>query len=116
VINTIEANTRTEDLLKQSQSLAEELGRAGSRNCSTTNQELQEQGAVLAHQNQEVERKNPRSSRRRQALEEKGRAARADVQVQVRVPGQHVRTSLSTPLNSLRSLGGPACARTPRKT
>jgi HAMP domain-containing protein/signal transduction histidine kinase/CheY-like chemotaxis protein len=40
VINTIEANTRTEDLLKQSQSLAEEL--------QQTNQELEEKAKQLA--------------------------------------------------------------------
>ena len=49
VINTIEANMRTENLLQQSQSLAQEL--------QQTNQELQEKAQLLAHQNQEVERK-----------------------------------------------------------
>src|SRR6185437_15373186 len=63
VINTIEANTRTEDLLKQSQSLAEEL--------QQTNQELEEKARQLAHQNQEVERKNTEVEQARQALEEK---------------------------------------------
>ena len=63
VINTIEANTRTEDLLKQSQSLAAEL--------QQTNQELQEKARLLAHQNAEVERKNSEVKQARQALEEK---------------------------------------------
>jgi signal transduction histidine kinase/CheY-like chemotaxis protein/HAMP domain-containing protein len=63
VINTIEANTRTENLLRQSQSLAEEL--------QQTNQELQEKARLLAHQNQEVERKNQEVEQARQALEEK---------------------------------------------
>ncbi|MGQ0751644.1 MAG: HAMP domain-containing protein, partial [Betaproteobacteria bacterium] len=63
VINTIEANTRTENLLSQSQSLAEEL--------QQTNQELQEKARLLAHQNQEVERKNQEVEQARQALEEK---------------------------------------------
>ncbi|HJQ64105.1 MAG TPA: response regulator, partial [Burkholderiales bacterium] len=63
VINTIEANTRTENLLGQSQSLAEEL--------QQTNQELQEKARLLAHQNQEVERKNQEVEQARQALEEK---------------------------------------------
>jgi HAMP domain-containing protein/signal transduction histidine kinase/CheY-like chemotaxis protein len=63
VINTIEANTRTENLLKQSQSLAEELGQ--------TNQELEDKAKLLAHQNQEVERKNREVEQARQALEEK---------------------------------------------
>src|SRR5687767_9756404 len=63
VIHTIEANTRTENLLKQSQSLAEELGQ--------TNQELEDKARLLAHQNQEVERKNREVEQARQALEEK---------------------------------------------
>jgi HAMP domain-containing protein/signal transduction histidine kinase/CheY-like chemotaxis protein len=41
VLNTIEANTRTEDLLKQSQSLATELQK-GQQELQKTNQELQE--------------------------------------------------------------------------
>src|SRR5690349_5645085 len=63
VINTIEANTRTENLLKQSQSLAVEL--------QQTNEELQEKARLLAHQNEEVERKNREVELARQALEEK---------------------------------------------
>src|SRR6266705_1512934 len=41
VLNTIEANTRTEDLLEQSQSLASELQK-GQQELQKTNQELQE--------------------------------------------------------------------------
>src|SRR5207249_3738990 len=41
VLNTIEANTRTEDLLKQSQSLAAELQR-GQKELQKTNEELEE--------------------------------------------------------------------------
>src|SRR5438045_8890176 len=41
VLNTIEANTRTEDLIKQSQSLATELQK-GQQELQKTNQELQE--------------------------------------------------------------------------
>ncbi len=63
VINTIEANSRTENLLKQSQSLAVEL--------QQTNEELQEKARLLAHQNEEVERKNREVELARQALEEK---------------------------------------------
>ncbi len=89
VINTIEANTRTEDLLKQSQSLAEELG-SRQEELQTTNQELQNKARLLAHQNQEVERKNTEVEQARQALEEKAEQLALDVQVQERVPGQHV--------------------------
>ncbi|MBW8760938.1 MAG: GAF domain-containing protein, partial [Burkholderiales bacterium] len=70
VINTIEANSRTEDLLKQSQSLAEELG-SRQEELQQTNQELQDKARLLAHQNQEVERKNTEVEQARQALEEK---------------------------------------------
>ena len=62
MINTIEANTRTENLLKQSQSLAVEL--------QQTNEELQEKARLLAHQNEEVER-TAKWNWPRQALEEK---------------------------------------------
>jgi GAF domain-containing protein/HAMP domain-containing protein len=70
VINTIEANMRTEDLLKQSQSLAHEL-QSRQQELQQTNEELQEKARLLAHQNQEVERKNSEVEQARQALEEK---------------------------------------------
>src|SRR5204862_1823997 len=72
VINTIEANTRTEDLLTQSQSLAREL-QSRQQELQQTNQELEEKAGLLAHQNQEVERKNQEVEQARQALEEKAR-------------------------------------------
>ena len=81
VLNTIEANMRTEDLLKQSQSLAANC-RAGRKNCRQTNQELEEKAKLLAEQNVEVERKNREVEQARQALEEKAEAARAHFQVQ----------------------------------
>ena len=67
VINTIEANTRTEDLLTQSQTLAQEL-QSRQEELQTTNQELQEKARLLAHQNEEVERKNREVEQARQAL------------------------------------------------
>src|SRR5437868_2781659 len=70
VINTIAANMRTEDLLTQSQSLAEEL-QSRQQELQQTNEELQEKARLLAHQNQEVERKNQEVEQARQALEEK---------------------------------------------
>src|SRR5262249_9225140 len=72
VLNTIEANMRTEDLLKQSQSLAAELQARGEE-LQKTNQELQEKAGLLAHQNEEVERKNREVEQARQALEEKAK-------------------------------------------
>ena len=92
VINTIEANTRTEDLLKQSQSLAEEL--------QQTNQELEEKARQLAHQNQEVERKNREVEQARQALEEKAKqlALTSKYKSEFLANMSH---ELRTPLNSL---------------
>ena len=94
VINTIEANMRTEDLLKQSQSLA----RSSSR--SSTNQELQEKARLLAHQNQEVERKNREVEQARQALEEKAKqlALTSKYKSEFLANMSH---ELRTPLNSL---------------
>src|SRR5437773_984961 len=70
VINTIEANMRTEDLLTQSQSLAHEL-QSRQQELQQTNQELEEKAGLLAHQNQEVERKNQEVEQARKAPEEK---------------------------------------------
>ena len=89
VLNTIEANMRTEDLLKQSQSLAQEL-QTRQEELQQTNEELQEKARLLAHQNQEVERKNQRSRAGPPGAGREGQAARPDVEVQVRVPGEHV--------------------------
>jgi HAMP domain-containing protein/signal transduction histidine kinase/CheY-like chemotaxis protein len=92
VVNTIEANTRTEDLLKQSQSLAEELGQ--------TNQELQEKARLLAHQNEEVERKNREVEQARQALEEKA----AQLSLTSKYKSEFLANmshELRTPLNNL---------------
>jgi signal transduction histidine kinase/DNA-binding response OmpR family regulator/HAMP domain-containing protein len=92
VINTIEANTRTEDLLKQSQSLASEL--------QQTNQELQEKALLLAHQNAEVERKNREVEQARQALEEKA----AQLALTSKYKSEFLANmshELRTPLNSL---------------
>ena len=65
VLNTIQANMRTEGLLKQSQSLAQQL-QTRQEELQNTNQELQEKAGLLAHQNQEVERKNQEVEQARQ--------------------------------------------------
>src|SRR3569623_3093827 len=70
VINTITANTRTEDLLKQSQSLAEEL-QSRQQELQQPNEELQENARLLAQQHHEVARKNQEVEQARHALEEK---------------------------------------------
>jgi signal transduction histidine kinase/DNA-binding response OmpR family regulator/HAMP domain-containing protein len=99
VINTIEANTRTEELLTQSQTLAQEL-QSRQEELQTTNQELQEKARLLAHQNQEVERKNAEVEQARQALEEKARqlALTSKYKSEFLANMSH---ELRTPLNSL---------------
>ncbi len=99
VLNTIEANMRTEDLLKQSQSLALELG-SRQEELQQTNQELQEKAQLLVHQNQEVERKNQEVEQARQALEEKAKqlALTSKYKSEFLANMSH---ELRTPLNSL---------------
>src|SRR5512142_2223817 len=98
VLNTIAATMRTEELLKQSQALAEELQSRQEELTKTnkrleqqantlqaseellknqqeqlqrTNAELQEKARLLAEQKTEVERKNQEVEQAKQALEEK---------------------------------------------
>ncbi len=63
VLNTIAATMRTEELLKQSQALAEQLQK--------TNAELEEKAHLLAEQKTEVEAKNREVEQAKAALEEK---------------------------------------------
>jgi signal transduction histidine kinase/DNA-binding response OmpR family regulator/HAMP domain-containing protein len=99
VLNTIEANMRTEGLLTQSQSLAHEL-QTRQEELQNTNQELQEKARLLAHQNQEVERKNQEVEQARQALEEKAKqlALTSKYKSEFLANMSH---ELRTPLNSL---------------
>jgi HAMP domain-containing protein/signal transduction histidine kinase/CheY-like chemotaxis protein len=99
VLNTIEANMRTEGLLKQSQSLAQELSSRGEQ-LENTNRELQENARLLAHQNQEVERKNQEVEQARRALEEKAKqlALTSKYKSEFLANMSH---ELRTPLNSL---------------
>jgi HAMP domain-containing protein/signal transduction histidine kinase/DNA-binding response OmpR family regulator len=99
VLNTIQANMRTEDLLEQSQSLAREL-QSRQEELQNTNQELQEKARLLAHQNEEVERKNQEVEQARQALEEKAKqlALTSKYKSEFLANMSH---ELRTPLNSL---------------
>jgi signal transduction histidine kinase/DNA-binding response OmpR family regulator/HAMP domain-containing protein len=99
VLNTIEANMRTEDLLEQSQSLAKEL-QSRQEELQNTNQELKEKAQLLAHQNVEVERKNREVEQARQALEEKAEqlALTSKYKSEFLANMSH---ELRTPLNSL---------------
>src|SRR5207245_1998043 len=63
VVHTIAGNTRTEELLKQSQALTDELQKA--------NAELQDKAGLLAEQKAEVERKKLEVEQGKRTLEEK---------------------------------------------
>jgi GAF domain-containing protein len=89
VINTIEANSRTEELLAQSQSLAGEL-KIQQEELSRTNDELQDKALLLVKQKNEVEDKNREVEEARKSLEEKAGTINADFQVQIGIPCQHV--------------------------
>ncbi|CAN5251351.1 hypothetical protein BH10PLA2_BH10PLA2_19620 [soil metagenome] len=99
VLNTIEANMRTEGLLKQSQSLALQL-QTRQEQLQQTNEELQEKARLLAQQNQEVERKNSEVEQARQELEEKAKqlALTSKYKSEFLANMSH---ELRTPLNSL---------------
>jgi HAMP domain-containing protein/signal transduction histidine kinase/CheY-like chemotaxis protein len=99
VLHTIESNTRTEDLLKQSQSLAGEL-QTQQEELRETNQQLEEKAALLAERNVEVERKNQEVEQARLALEEKARqlALTSKYKSEFLANMSH---ELRTPLNSL---------------
>src|SRR5579864_8857487 len=99
VLNTIEANSRTENLLKQSQSLAGEL-QSRQEELQQTNQELEEKARQLFEQNAEVERKNREVELARQALEDKAQ----QLSMTSRYKSEFLANmshELRTPLNSL---------------
>jgi HAMP domain-containing protein/CheY-like chemotaxis protein/signal transduction histidine kinase len=107
VLNTIEANMRTEDLLKQSQSLAREL-QAQQEELQKTNLELEDKAKLLAEQNVEVEKKNMEVEQARQALEEKA----AQLALTSKYKSEFLANmshELRTPLNSLLILSDQLC-------
>jgi HAMP domain-containing protein/signal transduction histidine kinase/CheY-like chemotaxis protein len=99
VLNTIEANMRTEDALKNSQSLAHEL-QSQQEQLQQTNEELEDKAKLLADQNTEVERKNREVEQAKQAVEEKAE----QLAVTSRYKSEFLANmshELRTPLNSL---------------
>ncbi|MEP6676226.1 MAG: HAMP domain-containing protein, partial [Ferruginibacter sp.] len=99
VLNTIEANSRTEELLAQSQSLAGEL-RIQQEELSRTNDELQDKALLLVKQKNEVEDKNKEVEDARRSLEEKAE----QLQLTSKYKSEFLANmshELRTPLNSL---------------
>ena len=127
VINTIEANMRTEELLKQSQSLAQELqlGQAELQETNRrlelqaqslqtseellkqqqeelqqTNQELEEKAKLLSEQKSEVEQKNRQIELARTALEDKAKQLALNSKYKSEFLA-NMSHELRTPLNSM---------------
>ncbi len=127
VLNTIAASMRTEELLKQSQSLAQELQtqqgelretnqrleqQARSLKASEellknqqeqlqrTNEELEEKARLLYQQNEEVERKNREIEQARRSLEDKAEQLALNSRYKSEFLA-NMSHELRTPLNSL---------------
>jgi HAMP domain-containing protein/signal transduction histidine kinase/DNA-binding response OmpR family regulator len=99
VLNTIETNSRTEELLSQSQSLAAEL-KSQQGELRRANDELQDKALLLAKQKEEVEKTNKEVEDARRSLEEKAEqlAMASKYKSEFLANMSH---ELRTPLNSL---------------
>ena len=99
VLNTIIANVRTEELLTQSQRLAQEL-QVQSVELQRKNAELQETAALLGEQNRNIEIKNREIEMARLGLEEKAEQLALSSQYKSEFLA-NMSHELRTPLNSL---------------
>ncbi|MGH7683903.1 MAG: ATP-binding protein, partial [Vulcanimicrobiaceae bacterium] len=99
VLNNIATNMRTEELLKQSQSLTAEL-QSQQMELQHTNEELEEKARLLSEQNAEVERRTREIEQARRELEQKAEqlALTSKYKSQFLANMSH---ELRTPLNSL---------------
>ncbi len=99
MINTIAASTRTEELLKQSQSLTTEL-QTQQNELKQTNDELEEQARLLQERNQEVERRTREIEEARGELEKKAEQLSLTSKYKSQFLA-NMSHELRTPLNSL---------------
>jgi HAMP domain-containing protein/signal transduction histidine kinase/CheY-like chemotaxis protein len=99
VVNTIETNSRTEELLSQSQSLAGEL-KIQQEELRRTNDELQDKALLLVKQKNEVEAKNKEVEEARKSLEEKAEQLTLTSKYKSEFLA-NMSHELRTPLNSL---------------
>src|ERR1019366_1263376 len=104
VLNTIEANTVTENLLKQSQSQAQEL-QTRQEELSRSNQDLGRQASRLAEQKSEGERKNQEVELAKRLVEEKAEQLAVSSKYKSEF-FSNMSHELRTPLNSLLILAG----------
>src|SRR5438445_826504 len=99
VLNTIEANSRTEDLLKQSQSLATEL-QSQQDQLQRTNEDLAGKARQLAEQNAEVEQRRLEVESAKALVEEKAEQLALTSRYKSEFLA-NMSHELRTPLNSL---------------
>jgi HAMP domain-containing protein/signal transduction histidine kinase/CheY-like chemotaxis protein len=99
VLNTIETNSRTEELLAQSQSLASEL-KAQQQELSRTNEELEDKALLLVKQKEELEQKNKEIEDASKSLEEKAEQLTLTSKYKSEFLA-NMSHELRTPLNSL---------------
>jgi HAMP domain-containing protein/signal transduction histidine kinase/DNA-binding response OmpR family regulator len=98
-VNTIIANSRTEELLAESQRLAHEL-QAQQDQLQQSNVELQEKAALLAEQNRAIEIKNVEIEQARSALEERAEQLALSSKYKSEFTA-NMSHELRTPLNSM---------------